>query len=53
MPALLVSHHGPAFYFRVTEVGDLGSGGEIMELADGPEQKQTIVFLQWTAELLA
>ena len=37
MPALLVSHHRPGFYFRVLEEGDVGAGDEITKVADGPE----------------
>jgi ferredoxin-NADP reductase/MOSC domain-containing protein YiiM len=36
MPALLVSHHRPGFYFRVLEDGEVGSGDEIVKVADGP-----------------
>ena len=38
MPALLVSHHRPGFYFRVLEEGEVGAGDEIAKVADGPEQ---------------
>ena len=38
MPAMLVSHHRPGFYFRVLEEGDVQAGDEIMKLASGPEQ---------------
>jgi ferredoxin-NADP reductase/MOSC domain-containing protein YiiM len=38
MPALLVSHHRPGFYFRVIEEGEIGAGDEIVKIADGPEQ---------------
>jgi ferredoxin-NADP reductase/MOSC domain-containing protein YiiM len=38
MPALLVSHHRPGFYFRVLEEGEIGAGDEIVKIADGPEQ---------------
>lgn len=37
MPALLVSHRRPGFYFRVIEEGEIGSGDEIVKVADGPE----------------
>ncbi len=37
MPALLVSHHRPGFYFRVLEEGDVGAGDEITKMADGPK----------------
>jgi ferredoxin-NADP reductase len=36
MAALLVSHHKPGFYFRVLEEGEVGSGDEIVKVADGP-----------------
>jgi ferredoxin-NADP reductase/MOSC domain-containing protein YiiM/ferredoxin len=36
MPALLVSHHRPGFYFRVLEEGEAGAGDEIVKVADGP-----------------
>src|SRR4051794_38303368 len=38
IPALLVSHHRPGFYFRVIEEGDVEAGDEIVKLASGPEQ---------------
>src|SRR5947209_17914301 len=38
IPALLVSHHRPGFYFRVLEEGDVQTGDEIIKLAAGPEQ---------------
>jgi ferredoxin-NADP reductase/MOSC domain-containing protein YiiM/ferredoxin len=38
VPALLVSHHRPGFYFRVLEEGDVRAGDEIIKLASGPEQ---------------
>jgi ferredoxin-NADP reductase/MOSC domain-containing protein YiiM/ferredoxin len=38
IPALLVSHHRPGFYFRVLEEGDVEAGDEILKLASGPEQ---------------
>jgi len=38
MPALLVSHHRPGFYFRVLEEGEVGTGDEITKVADGPER---------------
>jgi ferredoxin-NADP reductase/MOSC domain-containing protein YiiM len=38
MPALLVSHHRPGFYFRVLEEGEVGAGDEVLKVADGPEQ---------------
>src|SRR5437763_2071924 len=38
IPALLVSHHRPGFYFRVLQVGEVQAGDEILKLASGPEQ---------------
>jgi ferredoxin-NADP reductase/MOSC domain-containing protein YiiM/ferredoxin len=38
IPAMLVSHHRPGFYFRVLEEGDVEAGDEIIKLATGPEQ---------------
>jgi MOSC domain-containing protein YiiM len=38
MAALLVSHHRPGFYMRVIEEGEVGSGDEIVKIADGPER---------------
>ena len=38
MPALLVSHHRPGFYFRVLEEGEVGAGDEIVKVTDGPER---------------
>src|SRR4051812_4362502 len=38
MPALLVAHHRPGFYFRVLQEGELGAGDRIEKLADGPER---------------
>jgi ferredoxin-NADP reductase/MOSC domain-containing protein YiiM/ferredoxin len=38
IPALLVSHHRPGFYFRVLEEGDVQAGDEIRKVAQGPEQ---------------
>jgi ferredoxin-NADP reductase/MOSC domain-containing protein YiiM/ferredoxin len=38
IPALLVSHHRPGFYFRVLEEGDVQAGEEIRKLASGTEQ---------------
>jgi ferredoxin-NADP reductase/MOSC domain-containing protein YiiM len=37
MPALLVSHHRPGFYFRVLTEGTVQAGQEIIKLASGPE----------------
>jgi ferredoxin-NADP reductase/MOSC domain-containing protein YiiM/ferredoxin len=38
IPALLVSHHRPGFYFRVLEEGEVQAGDEIVKLAAGPER---------------
>ena len=38
IPALLVSHRRPGFYFRVLQEGDVQAGDEIVKLASGPEQ---------------
>jgi ferredoxin-NADP reductase/MOSC domain-containing protein YiiM len=38
MPALLVAHHRPGFYFRVLQEGEVGAGDDIVKIADGPEQ---------------
>jgi len=37
MPALLVAHHRPGFYFRVLQEGEVGAGDDIVKVADGPE----------------
>ena len=37
MPALLVSHHRPGFYFRVLREGAVRAGDEIVQVAAGPE----------------
>lgn len=37
MPAMLVSHRRPGFYFRVIEEGEIGAGDEIVKVADGME----------------
>jgi ferredoxin-NADP reductase/MOSC domain-containing protein YiiM/ferredoxin len=37
MPALLVAHHRPGFYFRVLQEGEVGAGDDIVKIADGPE----------------
>ena len=36
MPALVVAHHRPGFYFRVIQEGELGAGDRIEKLFDGP-----------------
>src|SRR5215208_1877962 len=38
IPALLVSHRRPGFYFRVLEEGEVQAGDEIFKVAPGPEQ---------------
>jgi ferredoxin-NADP reductase/MOSC domain-containing protein YiiM len=38
MPALLVAHHRPGFYFRVLQEGEGGAGDDIAKTADGPER---------------
>jgi ferredoxin-NADP reductase/MOSC domain-containing protein YiiM len=38
IPALLVSHHRPGFYFRVLAEGEVQAGDEIIKLGSGPEQ---------------
>ncbi len=37
IPALLVSHHRPGFYFRVLREGEVRAGDEIVQVAAGPE----------------
>jgi ferredoxin-NADP reductase/MOSC domain-containing protein YiiM len=37
MPALLVSHHRPGFYFRVLREGRVQAGDDIVQVATGPE----------------
>jgi len=38
MPALLVAHRRPGFYFRVLQEGEVGTGDTIAKVADGPER---------------
>ncbi len=38
MPALLVAHRRPGFYFRVLQEGEVGAGDDIVNIADGPER---------------
>jgi len=38
MPALLVAHHRPGFYFRVLQEGEVGAGDDIVKIADGSER---------------
>src|SRR5271163_4496501 len=35
MPALLVAHHRPGFYFRVLQEGEVGAGDEIVRITGG------------------
>jgi ferredoxin-NADP reductase/MOSC domain-containing protein YiiM len=37
MPAMLVAHHRPGFYFRVLREGAVQAGDEIVQVASGPE----------------
>jgi ferredoxin-NADP reductase/MOSC domain-containing protein YiiM len=37
MPALLISHHRPGFYFRVLDEGEVQAGDDIVKVASGPE----------------
>ncbi len=37
MPAMLVSHHRPGFYFRALAEGAVQGGDEIIKVASGPE----------------
>src|SRR5580704_11628650 len=38
MPALLVAHHRPVFYFRVLQEGEVGADDDIVKITDGPER---------------
>ena len=38
MPALLVEHHKPGFYFRVLQEGEVGANDDIVKTIDGPER---------------
>ena len=38
MPALLVAHRRPGFYFRVLQEGEVGAGDDIVKITDGPER---------------
>ena len=38
IPALLVSHRRPGFYFRVLEEGEVEAGDTILKVTSGPEQ---------------
>ena len=42
IPAMLVSHRRPGFYFRVLEEGNLQAGDEIIKVAPGPEQMTVV-----------
>src|SRR5215470_528206 len=38
MPALLVAHHRPGFYFRVLQEGEVGAGDVSPKISDSPER---------------
>ncbi len=38
MPALVVAHHRPGFYFRVLKEGEVEAGDEIVKILAGPER---------------
>jgi ferredoxin-NADP reductase/MOSC domain-containing protein YiiM len=38
MPALVVAHHRPGFYFRVLDEGEVEAGDEIVKILAGPER---------------
>jgi ferredoxin-NADP reductase/MOSC domain-containing protein YiiM len=38
MPALVVAHRRPGFYFRVLKEGEVGAGDDIIKITDGPER---------------
>ncbi len=38
IPALLVAHHRPGFYFRVLQEGQVGPGDDIVKIVDGLER---------------
>src|SRR5882672_9696935 len=42
MPALLVEHRRPGFYFRVLQEGEVGAGDDIVKVADGPEHMSVV-----------
>jgi ferredoxin-NADP reductase len=50
MPALLVSHGRPGFYFRVLEEGQVGAGDEISKVKAGPEQMTVAEILAGSPE---
>ena len=43
MPALLVEHRRPGFYFRVLKEGEVGAGDDIVKMSDGPERTTVAV----------
>jgi ferredoxin-NADP reductase/MOSC domain-containing protein YiiM len=38
MPAMLVAHRRPGFYFRVLQEGEVGAGDDIAKIAEGPQR---------------
>jgi ferredoxin-NADP reductase/MOSC domain-containing protein YiiM/ferredoxin len=42
MPALLVSHRRPGFYFRVLDEGEVGAGDDVVKVASGPEEMTVV-----------
>src|SRR5579862_4540039 len=38
MPALLVAHHRPGFYFRVLQEGEVGAGDELVKVGEATER---------------
>jgi ferredoxin-NADP reductase/MOSC domain-containing protein YiiM len=42
MPALLVSHRRPGFYFRVIDEGEVGAGDAIHQLSAGPQHMSVV-----------
>ena len=42
IPAMLVSHRRPGFYFRVLEEGNVQAGDQIIKLASGPEEMTVV-----------
>ena len=42
MPALLVEHHRPGFYFRVLKEGEVGAGDDIVKITDGRRELERI-----------
>ena len=47
MPALLVAHHRPGFYFRVLQEGEVGAGDEVAKVTDGPERSTVAEMDAW------